>query len=307
MTSYITESRLISLNSQFGIQNNSSFLSDIAFELPKLLVVDKTITNVELALIHAEIPVSFYTINYTNNLFYIDTLQYDIPVGNYNATSLISTIKALIVSTHPNITITLNKITGKLTFINDFDFTINNTSNYPYSVGTILGVPENTDLTSLSNELTLTYPLNLLGIKRLSIVSNEIGTFNFTSRGNVNLLASIPIDESSYGLVIYENKNQLKHTLHLQDINKMDIQILDEQFNLVNFNNQNWTMLFSIYITRKIVDLDFGNNLGVSQPILSDSNESPTDVSLNSNPSLEPKKQQKSVELPFSENDLLFI
>lgn len=291
MTTYITESRLISLNSQFGIQNNSSFLSDITFELPKLLSIDKTITNVELALIHAEIPVSFYTVNYTCNLLKIDATIYTIPVGNYNITSLISAITTAITATLPSMTFSFNKINGILTINNNSNFTIYN--DFTGSIGTLLGMENNTTLTSTLNTLTLPYAVNLLGIKRLSIVSNEIGTFNYSSTGNINLLASIPVDQPSFGLVIYENKNQLKHTLHLQDINKMDIQILDEQFNLVNFNNQNWTMLFSIYITRKIVDLDFGNNLGVSQPILI-------------NPAEPSKKnQEKTLEIPFSENDLL--
>lgn len=281
-TTYIIESRLISLNSQYGNQSNSSYLSDITFELPKLLTLDKSITTVELALIHAEIPVSFYNVNYTCNLLKIDATTYTIPVGNYNITSLLTAITTAITATLPSMTFSFSKITGILTINNNTNFTIYN--NFTGSIGTLLGMTINSSLTSLSNTLTLPYPVNLLGIKKLSIVSNEIATFNYVSRGNINLLASIPVDQPSYGLVIYENKNQLKHTLHLQDINKIDIQILDEQFNLVNFNNQNWTMLFSIYITRKIADLDFGNNLGVIQ-------------------SMPPTKN--TTEVPFSENDLL--
>lgn len=260
-TSYslVTESRLISLNSQFGIKANNSYLSDITFELPKLLVMDKNITNVELALIHAEIPVSFYNVNYTCNLLKINSNTYTIPVGNYNITTLINAIIIQTQVDYPLLNISFNKITGNLTINNNVNFIIYN--NFIGSIGTLLGMIVSSSSPSASS-FTPPYPVNLLGIKRLSIVSNEIGTFNYTSKGNINLLASIPVDQPSFGLVIYENKNQLKHSLHLQDINKLDIQILDEQYNLVNFNNQNWTMLFSIYITRKVANLDYGENLG---------------------------------------------
>lgn len=260
MTTYITESRLISLNSQYATQNNNSFLSNVEFQLPKLLTIDKSIISVELALIHAEIPVSFYTVNYTCNLLKIGSNTYTIPVGNYNITSLLTAITTLITATLPSMTFSFNKTNGILTINNNANFTIYN--DFIGSIGTLLGMSTNTTLTSSSNTLTLTYPVNLLGIKKLSIVSNEIGTFNYSSVGNWNLLASIPVDQASFGLVIYENKNQLKHALHLQEINKIDISILDEQFNFVNFNNQNWTMLFSLYITRKIEELVVGDNLG---------------------------------------------
>ena len=54
-----------------------------------------------MSLVNAQIPVSFYTINYTNNILKIalgsGNIQYIIiPVGNYNATTLISAITTLI-------------------------------------------------------------------------------------------------------------------------------------------------------------------------------------------------------------------
>lgn len=262
----ITESKLVSLNSQYAILNNGSYLSDVDFTTNKLLIPDDSIINVELSLIHAEIPVSFYNINYTCNLFRIQsgagtTYTYTIPVGNYNATSLISQLTTLTAVNFTGLTITFNKITGKLLFGWTSAFTIYN--NFTNSISTLLGFNNDTTNTSVANSLTPPNPINLLGIKRISIVSNDIATFNYTSIGNINLLASIPVDQPSYSLIVYENKNQLKHHLHLQEINRFSIQLLDENFNAINFNNIHWTMLFSIYITRRVPILSIEQSLGV--------------------------------------------
>ena len=44
----------------------------------------------------------------------------------------------------------------------------------------------------------------------------------------------------------------LKFTLSNTDINKIDLALFDEDFNYINFNNINWSILFSLFITYNI-------------------------------------------------------
>ena len=284
--SITSETKLISLTSDAGIKNNGTYLSDITFFCNGLLVPNPQIINVELILLHAEIPVSFYTINYSNSFFKfkLDTApiqNLQVPLGNYNANTLITALKTLI--NDANFTITISKITGKLTFQHNKTFNIYTDNNY--SIGQILGFELNQTYTSTGpNPFTLNapYPLNLLGIKKLNILSSELSTINYSSnKGTVSLLGSIPVDEPSFGLVIYENKTNTKYKLNNFEISKIDIQIEDETHNPVNFNNINWCLLFGLIITIDL-SIDVNNNLITSIP----NNEESKQKETTNNPTL---------------------
>ena len=255
MNTYI-ETKLFSVTSNSATtQNNGTFLSDVVFESNNF-IQSEGVLNLDVALIHAEIPVSFYVINEYNNQFRfkIDTdpiTTVSIPYGNYNSASLITQLLTAINKT--NFTITISKLTGKLTFSHNATYIIYN--DFPFSIGTTLGFSPNTINTSVGPNpflLTAPYMLNLLGAKKLNIVSNELSTINHSSEvGSLSMLSSIAVDQPAYGLVVYENKSGIKHNLRVKDINRIDIQLLDENHNLINFNNIDWSMLLCFYITRQ--------------------------------------------------------
>lgn len=250
----VVESKLINLTSETATQVvNSTFLSNVIFDTPSLLVKSPYITKVEISLLHAEIPVSFYTINYTNSFFKykLDTgpiITQQVPVGNYNANSLITALLAII--NDANFIITINKVNGLLQFHHNKSFIIY--TDNQYSIGKVLGFNLGTSYSSGLPNYTLTapYPLNLLGIKKLNISSSRLITQNFTSgQGNNTLLHSLSVDQPSFGLIVYQNNGGTRFNLGNREIHKIDIQLFDEDFNYINFNNINWSMLFCLYIT----------------------------------------------------------
>ena len=260
MSTYV-ETKLFSVTSNTAtIKNNGSYLSDVVFECNNF-IHGEGIINLDVALIHAEIPVSFYVINEYNNQFRfkLDTdpiTTVSIPFGNYNSSSLITELHTAL--NDSNFLITINKLTGKLSFSYNKAYIIYN--DFAFSIGSVLGFNPNTINNSVgaSNPYTLTPPnlLNLLGAKKINIVSNELNTINFSSEvGSLSMLSSIAVDQPAYGLVIYENKSGIKHNLRAKDINRVDFQLLDENHNLINFNNIDWSLLLCFYITRQ-------NNLG---------------------------------------------
>lgn len=254
MTTYV-ESKIITLSSNSAIQKkNGSFLSSVRFELGTFLKDEKDIIHRSITLQSAQIPYSFYVVNYTNNLLRLNngtTTTYTIPVGNYTATSLITTIKSVVISDYPALTITLNKLNGILTFTNNTYFVIFN--NFQHSIGSILGIPSNTFLESDNDAITLTYPLNLLGIKVLEVRSFVLSMNNISSlqSGANNLLASIPVSAVPFGMIDYSDKGNNQMTFTNTSLEELDIEIIDGESNeYINFNNSNWTMTFILHLTR---------------------------------------------------------
>jgi hypothetical protein len=287
----VTETKLINLTSETATQVfNGTYLSSVSFDTPSLLIKSPYLSKVELELLHCEIPVSFYNINYTNSYFKyqldtdpITTVQ--VPVGNYNANSLIAELLTLI--NDANFTITISKITGKLQFHHNKTFIIY--TDNQYSIGKVLGFNLGTSYSSNETPnytLTAPYPLNLLGIKKINISSSRLITNNFTSgHGSNTLLHSLSVDQPAWGLLIYQNTSGIRFNLGNHEIHKIDLQLLDEDQNYINFNNINWSMLFCLHIT-------YDYSLLTPSIVFSENRQlgSPSTVDWGRNPNTEPQK-----------------
>jgi hypothetical protein len=250
-------SRIISLNSANALlKNNTTFNSDVLFRLPGLVKKETGVKQVAFQLIDAQIPVSFYNINYTNNVlkYQISSVNYTITadVGNYNFNSLATNLIAKFLLNGHTFLITINKQNGIMTFATpatNFIFQVS-------SMFTILGFPS-TNQTSSSFSLTATYPLNLLGITKIKISSIFFNTYNVDSAtyGLSNLIATIPVDEPAFGLITYENKSNSRYKLRTDAVDEIDLMLTDQLDNLINFNNIDWTLTFLLEITRESEDI----------------------------------------------------
>ena len=173
---------------------------------------------------------------------------YYIQVGNYNANSLILSLNTLI--NDSNFTITISKITGKLTFAYTTSFLIytDNDASICAILGLELGLIYNS-----TGILLCPYPLDLLGYKRLEIYTLTLSTYNYSSLNNgmCCLLSIIPIDQPAWGLIVYNNFTDTKHIIKNNTLDSIDIQIKGEDENFLYFNNIDWTMKLKLDITRK--------------------------------------------------------
>ena len=266
MNTYL-DSRIMSLNSSDAILLNSTYKSWVKFQFSGLLKEEDDILKIELSLVNAQIPISWYIINYSNNMFKIklgnNTEQIiTIPVGNYNANSLITNLKLLI--NDSNFIITISKITGKITFTYNNSFIIY--TNIDNSIGIILGFELNNVYNS-TNSLTCPYPLNLLGYKRLEIYTQDIQTLNYSSANNSmsTLLSIIPIDQPPWGLITFNNYTDTKNIIKNKTIDKIELIIRAEDKTLINFNNIDWTLKLKIDITRKYINSDKSNENNIKK------------------------------------------
>jgi hypothetical protein len=254
MTTY-NDSRIIILNSSTATTNNSTMNSNVFFPFLGLLKEDTNIQSNSIQLIDAQMPMSFYIINTTNNVltYVVSSVSYiiTIPVGNYNGNTLITVMITKFLANGHTITPTISKINGILTFTgSSINFTFKKVGS---TIFTILGFTA--DSTSSSFILIATYPLNLLGIKRLTITSNSLAVNGYSSliSGMQNILGTIELDQPTFGLVVYRNLSNMNSMLKVNKIDGIDISIFDEDGNFIDFNNINWTMKFILTSTRHVI------------------------------------------------------
>lgn len=270
--SIYTETRIISLNSENAtIYKNGTFLSDMVFGFSGILKDEHDIIQRQLTLVNAQLPVSFYIVNYTNDKFVLrnnttsTNFTITLAVGNYNSTTFITLVSAAILAaTGLTFNITIDRATGKLIFSSTANWSILST-NVLTTANAIFGLDPLTNLVSVltggNYVATLPFPLNLLGIKQLQVKCATVSCNNFSSNANGqdSLLATIPVNVGAWGLITYESSAGNDITFHNPTLDDFDIRIVDSEDGLpVNFNGVGWTMTILLHITRQF-------NLGIKE------------------------------------------
>jgi hypothetical protein len=266
-----TESKILNLNSSYAIKNNGSFLSDVFFNFNGILKEDPDILEINLSLQSAQIPYSFYNINVYNNKLDLtyNSILYNIVLtrGNYNANSLLLEIQTqLINNSITDLTIVISSITGLLTFTSaNYNYTINSTS----TILKVLGFDANTSYSSTLKILNAPYPLNLLGSLNVKIVSSDLIINNIDSSvgGNYSIICNIPIEAPNFGIILYDNITNLQSKLNNVTLDGFDLKLFDDDNNLINFNNQPWTVQLVLNITRKRIDNSITTFKNIISPI----------------------------------------
>lgn len=256
---------IITLNSKDATQLNGSFLSNTVFNFKGLLKDEENVIRSYIHVLNAQFPVSFYTVDYTDNIFAYKltagTLKtITIPTGNYNANTLITQLTALFTANSDTITTTFNSTTGKLNFTSASSYTF-----YPYgtngsTASDILGIGP-TALVGTS--INCPYPLNLLNKKKLFINSANLYNIAYTSLnlGSTTCIATIPVNQPPYNLINYVSiSTEDKLIIHNSLLNAIDIQIQDENEQFINFNNINWSITLCLTIERADTKRHYVNN-----------------------------------------------
>ena len=254
------ENRLITLNSADGIRRNTTLLSDMLFNFQNVLSDEDDIMSSNICVMNAQFPVSFYTINALNNIFYLQTNinlgnTFTIPVGNYNANSLVTTMNNLVTAGLFLLKFSFSSLTGKITITANSGSGITAITFGSYTLSTfwkIVGL-STTSITG-SSLITFPYPLNLLGVKKLIIKSQLLGVSSFDSGTNQSIiLSTIPNNNAPFTMISYENRSNLNKALvRVRKIDSIDIIIEDEDGNKIDFNNVNWTITLVLENIRRM-------------------------------------------------------
>ena len=264
-TNIIQDTRLINLYSGDAYSLNGTKKSNTVFNFINILSDEDQIINCTIGVVSAQIPVSFYTITENNNVFRVNASTVQITKGNYDANRLITEITKKLFSVGITISITISKVTGLLTFSSDIPIAL-----YPSSLMPLLGfldIAYTSSSVILKNIITAPYPVNLLGIQKLNINSSALSAYNSNSNsfGESTTIATIPCTASPFGMIFYNNQNSYS-LLKSKTISSIDIQIVDENDLLIDFNNIDWSLTLQLTIFRRI-EMRVNNRINL-QPIL---------------------------------------
>lgn len=262
--------QIINLNSANATQLNSTFLSNVYFKFPSLIVPKNNIKNITCSVLNAQIPYSYYNVNVYNNVFLISnggaTQTITLTRGNYNANSLITEIIGqLTLAGITGISIVLNSVTGCLTWTTSVaSMTIYNTGSTALK---FLGLNTTSNTTSIAQKIISPFPLNLLYTLKIRIASTALNNNHLDSSvaGSLNILSSFSVSAANFGIILYENQTNIQSELTVRDLNGFDIQILDDDGNLINFNNTSWTatLMLQIETEDSVLENPFLPNLGI--------------------------------------------
>jgi hypothetical protein len=280
--SYI-DSRLINLNSDDAIRLNGTKLSNVEFNFSNVLKEEKDIIFSSGGVSNASFAFSFYNINERNNglawniepeNLYNITGAFSINVGMYNMTSFlkelqtqfnISLVGESVLDQFGNqitVACSFNSTTGKIRFLFNSNLLVGFYNNQPYltnSMMFVLGFNIAYGDTGYDiQDFSPPYPANLLGIKKINIYSSALANTSLDSKTKANndLVRSINVDVAPYGLISFANTTGIYGRFKNKRINNIDIRLLDENENYIDFNNIGWAMSIQIIMTKKLLIQD---------------------------------------------------
>jgi hypothetical protein len=250
----LTDSKQFYLTStsKLGVKMNSTMNSKINFEIPRFITKQPNILYHTLKLLHAEIPYSFYIINETNNIInmVIDSINhfFTVPVGNYNAFTLLDVLNSI----DNKITFSLNNSNGKYSINSNFSFSVLNTSTILKLIGGQLNTTYNA--LPINNKFSLDFPfgVNLLGTRNIYIKCNLIIENLQTKTNDNQTLKSIPVNVPPFGLILYNNIENIESLVKNSQIDNLNIEIYDDEDNLINMNNQDWSITLELKTTLQV-------------------------------------------------------
>lgn len=264
MSSYNLDARLqtqeVYLDSQYATLNNTNGEnSNVYFFLNAPISVPND-HDIVLRIDNFVLPISFFVINNETNSLVVNSVPYTIPVGNYNAIDLKTELDALL----PTITVSFDENNNKFTFTSASPFTLNSSSTCFRK----LGFSENTNhvavLVGPDYVLTSDFVCNLAGTSLVYIDIPNLTTKNISSRnggGYTSIIKSVVVDVPYGAILTYTNNTNSAVVLKEKYISFFQIRLLDDQYKLLDLNNQNFTLTLELFFYYNGQQVLTGDNL----------------------------------------------
>lgn len=229
--------------------------SSCAFFFEELLKISRNALEMSVTVVNAQIPYSFYIINQYNNHIVVDGINYYFTTGNYNVNSFLTLWNNTIPGTWTN---SFNSSNNKFTFSKTTSFTISdgNTNSILPILGFITNKTYNSSVNGGFQSIISVNVVNFLGPMRLNIKTNSfniINNFDTVEKGRTTTLCSVPVNSPAGGMISYYNFTNYKSIFKNHEISTLQIDIVDDIGNLINFNNKDWTMTIQIDIITEIL------------------------------------------------------
>ena len=239
------------LSSDYTMLNNT-IGSYMSFELYKPIIID---SNVEtwLKIESFKFTNSMYNVSIYSNIFYFGLAASAYAVqsvvitrSNYDITSLLVALNNI----GNGFTFVYDSKTMKITIMNSQNFYLYNST---YNMLKILGFTNKVQI-STSNTLISTNIINLIGSQMLylslpNLSLNSYGVKNAISKTSKSNVASIPVVSIQGDTQTYVS--DLMHKINDKIITFIEVRIVDENGNEVNFNGVDWFLNVSFIFSYK--------------------------------------------------------
>lgn len=202
------------------------------------------------------IPLAYYQVNETNNNFSFNEVKGSIPIGNYNATSLVAAINSM----QSNILIGFNKEMSKFSF--NSKAMRNTIEQVPNSIYKMMGVSFPTGETKISfGTGYLAHGMcNLVYTSGIYISLNNMSNSNIDT-GSIaqssTCLLRIPISQPSNTYLQFFNNVGFKTLMSGSVLSQVDISLLDDNRNLLQLSpNCDFVIVLRVDFERIISEFD---------------------------------------------------
>ena len=253
---YSQQIYLNSANAQ--IQLNGTKKSNVTFFFNDVITISKDAIEMRMELVNAQIPVSWYLINSSNNQFATSTnndvtfITWTLPVGNYNANTFISMFQTYMGSAF---TVTFNST------LNTFALVYNTGGAWSIqdvgcnSIFSIIGFQSGVRYHSVGTVIQAPFSVNFGGLTKVNIVSASFNLANIDSKANgtVSTICSVPVSTIQGGYIFYNNYTNFKSIFRNHEMSSINIQIQDPNNNYIDFNNIDWTITLQIDVIREVI------------------------------------------------------
>jgi len=255
----IKETKQIHLSTVTGagriLNADVNYKSQIEFNIPNLIKKDENIEYIMFSVPYAIIPVSFYTINDTNNR--LDVLQnsvntsYSFRIGNYTANQFITEFNNVV----SGFALSLDAVTGRFTMsiTSSYNFSVLSTSTIDY----IMGFSGTVNSSSIFAYRYITMPrvCNFLPLPRINMRCNVLANSTMTGTQQTNdLVITIPNNSRPNGEIVYTNSSNIQMLFQQDTLSTFVVSLTNDNNQLINFNGVSsfWVFQFDIY--RKKID-----------------------------------------------------
>jgi hypothetical protein len=193
------------------------------------------------------IPLSYYTINATNNVISINNVVKTVPVGNYSANSIIDELHLL----YPAVQFTFNRAKSLFSlFVGDLvDCSIETCENNIYS---LMGI----EPTTFTGSLIAPQVCNLIYTTGIYVSLNNASNQNIdtaTTHQSSNCLLRLPVNQPSNTYLQFFNNIGFKNMLSTSVLNQIDISLLDDRRQYLELtSNVPWVVVLRIDFEKTI-------------------------------------------------------
>lgn len=221
--------------------------SDCDFFLETIIDAPRFDMQMLVSVIDAEIPYSFYNITTKNNTLVINNIEISINPQNYSAFNIVDAFNEKFTIEGLDIVMSFNDNNNKFSLLSATSFSIDSTTMIKE-----LGMD---DLPQTTNTYISNKVCNLAGTSSIYIRSDNMNIQNINSFGKTNGVLSKVLVNTSPGNFIFFEPSTPQYFILGNSLNFINIQLLNDDNEFIDFNGLDWSLTLSIEYFRKKDDI----------------------------------------------------